>query len=193
MNYGKPDMVIVVDNGSEPPFEPVGLKVPNVVIRNRTNRGFSRACNQGLRSSDADAILFMNNDIRPLDGREWALRVKKALRPGVLVGARLRDDMHTQVDGQLVPYLDGWCIGGMREDLLALGGFDESYEEPAYYADNDLCARAVADGMTLEQIDLPIHHLEGSTSNDLDLRAVTMSNYQRYADTVRALRPLEAA
>jgi GT2 family glycosyltransferase len=53
----------------------------------------------------------------------------------------------------------------MRNDLLDLGGFDESFEEPAYYSDNDLCFRARLEGMTLREVRAGIHHKGGATTN----------------------------
>ncbi len=188
INAGKPDEVIVIDNGSEPPFEPVGLGTPTVVIRNRTNRGFSRACNQGLLAATSDAVLFLNNDIQLSGPGNWVELLKEQLEPGVLVGARLRDDWHTQVDDQIVPYLDGWCLGGMRDDLIELGGWDEGYDEPSYYGDNDLCVRALAAGFRLTQVALPLYHLESVTARPLRLNEVTVANYDRYARRVRELR-----
>jgi len=188
MNYGQPDEVIVIDNGSTPDFEPVGIEPLTVVIRNPTNRGFCRACNQGLWVATGDAVLFLNNDIRPISKARWADTVKAALEPGVLVGARLRNDAHTQVDGQSVPYLDGWCIAGMRDDLLKLGGWNETYAEPAYYSDNDLSVRAVAAGMTLKAIDLPIAHIENASIANMDLSAVVPANHARYCALVRGLQ-----
>jgi GT2 family glycosyltransferase len=188
VNAGKPDEVIVIDNGSDPDFEPVGLLPLTVVIRNRTNRGFSRACNQGLAAASSDAVLFLNNDIKAINRERWADTIKAALAPGVLVGARLRSDAHTQVDGGGIPYLDGWCLAGMRDDLIELGGWDEGYAEPSYYGDNDLCARAVARGFELMQVDLPIQHLENASTKNMMLGEVTLRNYARYAERVRGLR-----
>jgi GT2 family glycosyltransferase len=193
INAGKPDEVIVIDNGSDPPFEPVGLDPLTVVIRNKTNRGFSRACNQGMWAASGDAVLFLNNDIQ-LDGAgEWCAALKAVMRPGVLVGARLRDDYHTTVDGELVPYLDGWCIGGMRDDLIELGGWDEGYAEPSYYGDNDLCVRATAAGFDLVQIKLPLFHLESVTARPLRLNEVMQANRARYVQRVRSTREKVAA
>ena len=58
----------------------------------------------------------------------------------------LRFGRHADVDGEQFPYIDGWCLAGMREDLLRLGGFDEGLDEPAYYSDNLLCLEARAAG-----------------------------------------------
>ena len=39
-------------------------------------------------------------------------RFAARLRPGVLVGAQLREEEgHAEVDGRAEPYLDGWCVG----------------------------------------------------------------------------------
>ena len=68
-------------------------------------------------------MLFLNNDIAAT-AADWVEPIRDALEPGVLVGASLRHDPHGAVDGQPFPYLDGWCLAGMTEDLLELDGFD---------------------------------------------------------------------
>ena len=73
---------------------------------------------------------------------------------------------HSDVDGHSFPYIDGWCLAGMREDLLRLGGFDESLQEPAYYSDNLLCLEARAAGMTLRDVRPGLDHLENVTAGD---------------------------
>lgn len=61
--------VVVVDNGSRD-GSVEGLEdfsVPLTLLRNRENRGFAAACNQGAWSSDADYLLFLNPDVRLFD------------------------------------------------------------------------------------------------------------------------------
>jgi N-acetylglucosaminyl-diphospho-decaprenol L-rhamnosyltransferase len=60
------DRVVVVDNASaDGSTEKLGnLGIRLVVIRNETNRGFAAACNQGVKGSDADYLLFLNPDTR---------------------------------------------------------------------------------------------------------------------------------
>jgi len=176
--------VIIIDNGSEPSFECDAFKV----IRNTTNRGFSRACNQGLRAATSDVVLFLNNDIKPTTERNWGEELLDKIGQGILVGAQMRSDAHTAVDGILMPYLDGWCLAGMKDDLLELGGWDESYLEPSYYGDNDLCLRATEKGFGLMRIDLPIHHIGNTTSKIFDLSKVTPANYAKFAASVREAR-----
>jgi GT2 family glycosyltransferase len=58
--------VVVVDNASSDGSAD-GLDAENVrveVVRNRVNRGFAAACNQGGRDSRADYLLFLNPDTR---------------------------------------------------------------------------------------------------------------------------------
>src|SRR3990167_5242557 len=166
------EAIYVIDNGSGPPVD--------AEFRSETNLGFSRASNIGLHKADTDAVLFLNNDIvHTAPG--WLDPIRSALRPGVLVGAQLRVDEHTKVDGRAIPYLDGWCLAGMRDDLLALGGWDEEYEEPSYYGDNDLCLRAKAAGMKLVQVPVALRHLGNYTSRQFDVSGVTQRNYRRYA------------
>lgn len=176
--------VIVVDNGSSPPL-PNAYRLPE-------NTGFSHACNVGLELARTDAVLFLNNDIVATQAN-WAQPLRQALEPGVLVGARLRNDSHAAVDGVPLPYLDGWCLGGMRDDLLELGGWDEGYLEPAYFGDNDLCLRARAEGMVLREVRVGLRHLENETAGyDERVRDVTLRNFERFADRARQLLAVAA-
>lgn len=169
--------VLVVDNGSEPPL-------PNAVRLDR-NEGFSRACNVGLELARTDVVCFLNNDVFATDPG-WLAAIVGEVGPGVLVGPQLRTDQHTFVDGERLPYLDGWCLAGMRDDLLELGGFDEAYEEPAYYSDNDLCFRARLAGMALREIPAGIHHKGGATSNANGwVLPATAANRARFEERVR--------
>ena len=187
VNAGEPDEVIVIDNASDVAFDSKPLEPRTLTIRNKENLGFSRACNQGLAMATGDAVLFLNNDIRMAGEEGWAETIKEALEPGTLVGANLRSDDHASVDGKPVPYLDGWCLAGMREDLIEIGGWDEGDAEPAYYGDNDLCARAVARGFDLVQVDLPLVHLVGRSTTGEQTAAALDVNYPRYAERVRSM------
>lgn len=186
------DDLIVVDNASDPPLFPS----PNAFFFTHalaeSNLGFSRACNHGLREAKTAAVLFLNNDIvHTRDG--WLEPIRQALRPGVLVGAELNPGYHAKVDGRCFPYLAGWCLAGMRDDLLSLGGWDEGFEEPSYYGDNDLCVRARAAGMRLVQVAVGLRHLGNYTSRRMDVGPVSQRNYLRYAARVAELFPQPVA
>lgn len=174
------DEVVIVDDGSSPPL-------PFGVLRCEEPSGFCGASNAGLTYAQSDAVLFLNNDIAGgHDG--WLETIREAVEPDVLVGAQMRYDLHAAIDASRLPYLDGWCLAGMRDDLVELGGFDESLEEPAYYSDNLLCLEARAVGMTLRAVSVGLHHKKGQTSqphNNPDVQRAAKANRERYLARVR--------
>jgi len=176
---GKPDEVLIVDNGSSPPLD-------FATMRLATNEGFCGGSNAGLKAAHTDAVLFLNNDVK-LTRPGWLQTLTGALQPGVLTGARLRSDHHTSVDGQPVPYLDGWCLAGMRQDLIELGGFDETLDEPAYFSDNLICLEARAAGMTLREVRVGLSHFVGATAKQDPKPHVLEANHQRYLARAREL------
>ncbi len=169
---------LIIDDGSDPPL-PNALRNPKP--------GFTHAWNMGLEIARTDAVLFLNNDVVPRE-ENWIEPIRDLLEPGVFVGAELRFDPHGMVDGEPMPYIDGWCLAGMRDELLELGGWDESYDEPAYYGDNDLSFRARMAGITLKEARVPLEHLRGRTvggSHDTHTRAVTLANKAKFEARVR--------
>jgi len=178
-----PDELIVVDNASDPPLE-------FATVRLDTNLGFAGGSNAGLHAATADIVAFVNNDVM-LGEAGWLETLCAAVEPGVLVGAVLRTDSHAWVDGLEVPYLDGWCLAGTRDDLLELGGFDETLAEPAYYSDNLLCLEARAAGFQLrEEPRVRLQHLCNGSIGPEDRerqRAASRANRDRYVARVREL------
>ena len=177
---GRRDELIVVDDASDPP-------IPFATSRFDENQGFTAAWNEGLRQAKGEAVLFLNNDVIA-HSPDWLEPIRELLEPGVFVGGQLRFDPHGAVDGQPMPYLDGWCFAGMTDDLRALGGWDESFDEPAYYGDNDLSFRARLAGITLKEARVPLEHLRNRTigvPNDPHIRAVTLKNKARFEQRVR--------
>lgn len=180
-----PDETIVIDNGSSP-------RIPFATIRNATNLGFSPASNQGLKAATGDIVVFLNSDVTATE-TDWLVRLVAAVEPGVLVGAMLRRDAHANVDGYSFPYLDGWCLAGMRTDLIGLGGFDETLEEPAYWSDNLLCLEARAAGMTLREARVGlVHKLNGTAAGDPRVPAASAANRARYERRAREILSVPA-
>lgn len=175
------DENVIVDNASEPPL-------PFGTIRSERNAGFAGGSNLGLDLASADAVLFLNNDIVVRE-RGWLAVIRAALEPGVLVG-QLRRERHAAVEGQEMPYLDGWCLAGMREELVELGGFDAELVEPAYYSDNLLCLEARAAGYLLRGVQVGLRHKENITAgpwHDQKVKAATNANRARYLRRAREL------
>lgn len=171
------DELIIVDTGSHPPLDFATIK---------GDRGFCGGSNSGLRHASASAVLFLNNDVK-LGRRGWLEEIRDALEPGHLVGL-LRYDRHGNVDDVAYPYLDGWCLAGMRDDLLRLGGFDTDLVEPGYYSDNLLCLDARIAGLTLREVRVGLAHKENVTAgraSDVLVRAATEANRARYVARVR--------
>lgn len=188
------DRVIVVDNGSDPSVRDAyfarteaALPAYATILRSQMNLGFSRACNAAFERAGTEAVLFLNNDVVMTDPG-WLAAIRAALRPGVLVGARLRSDPHTAVDGQTVPYLDGWCIAAYGRTWLKVGGWSEQLEEPAYYGDNELAVRAARVGVRLVEVLVGLRHLENYTSRRMRFTEVAARNRERYAAAVREAR-----
>lgn len=174
------DENIIVDNGSQPPLQFASAPSPG------ENLGFCGGCNYGLRLATADAVLFLNNDIA-VEAPGWLSNVREALTPGVLVGP-MRSGLHAVVDGRPIPYIEGWCLAGMRTDLLALGGFDETLAEPAYYSDNLLCLEAESRGMELRDLRVGLRHLENRTAGSAwepSVQAASSDNRARYQARAR--------
>jgi GT2 family glycosyltransferase len=180
IDAANPVELLIVDNGSDPPLD-------FATVREETNTGFAHACNLGLELATSDVVLFLNNDVEMLRP-DWLERLVFQVRPGVLVGAQLRTDPHAAVDGERFPYLDGWCVAGTREDLMELGGFDETLEEPAYYSDNLLSLEARAAGMTLLEVAGGLRHkLNQTAKTNPNVRAATLANQAVYQARVREL------
>jgi len=150
------DEVIVVDNGDAPSLPFARMITADV------NLGYAKGSNLGLGHAVTDSVLFLNNDVR-LGRRGWLEQIREAVKPGVLVGP-IRDQEHAAVDGTRFPYIDGWCLAGMTDDLLELGGFDKRLREPAYYSDNLLCLAAREAGMTLRHLNVGLHHKLSATA-----------------------------
>lgn len=179
------DELRVIDDLSSPPISFL-LGIQAFVVDKQC--GFARASNIGLAHATTDAVLFLNNDIRATSS-DWLDKIRTALEPGVLVGAQLRRDPHGDIDGQPLPYLDGWCLAGMRDDLVELDGFDMEFDEPSYYGDNDLSLRARAAGMTLREVKVGlVHKLNGTARrDDPQTVAATLANRARFEARARDL------
>ncbi len=170
IDVGKPDQLIIVDDGSEPALEFAALRLD-------TSSGFCTASNAGLALVETDQVLFMNNDVSPLRP-SWLDEIRAAIDPGVVVGP-LRYDSHGAVDGVSYPYVDGWALGMMTEDARLIGGWDEVYDE---------AFQARLHGLTLREFRPGLAHKGGQTGGsgpafENSLRV----NAPLFAEQVRAI------
>lgn len=68
--------LVVVDNGSnDDSCEQIKQQFPNAcIVVNKRNRGFAVACNQGLKETEGEFVLFLNPDVRLDSGTLDSLR-----------------------------------------------------------------------------------------------------------------------
>jgi GT2 family glycosyltransferase len=168
--------IVVVDNASsDDTVGLLRERHPDVqLLVNDANVGFARAANRGLGVARGRHVLFLNPDAIVTDDAVAAARALLDARPEVgLVGvaqraadgrviptvepffslAALRQPSHRRVSapaGQNPVEID-WCHGafllGRRDELRALGGYDERYF--LYAEDMDLCFRVHETGKSV--------------------------------------------
>lgn len=166
--------VWVVDNGSSDDSEQRvrGGRPGLQWIATGANLGFSVAANRGLAAARGEYVLFLNPDAQSNDEALAAAVEVLESRPDVgLVGVAIRHPdgsltptvepffsfrslrrarwlERVEAPAGDAPVEIDWCHGvflvGRRTDLLALGGFDESYF--LYAEDMDLCHRVHESG-----------------------------------------------
>lgn len=62
-NTADPFEIVLIDNGSIPPYSIEAAHGRGIIIRNETNTGFPCAVNQGIRQAKGDVIVLLNNDV----------------------------------------------------------------------------------------------------------------------------------
>lgn len=161
--------VIVVDNGStdgvQDFLQSLGGDVR--VIRNQSNLGFSKACNQGARAARGEFLVFLNNDTIPL--KKWlsALVEEVQAHPDVaVVGSKLLYEdgtiqhagvafsrecqpyhLYRGVHADVAPVckrrelqcVTAACLLVRRSVFMQVDGFDEGYRNG--FEDVDLCLK----------------------------------------------------
>ncbi|HEX9189149.1 MAG TPA: glycosyltransferase family 2 protein, partial [Vicinamibacteria bacterium] len=154
---GMPVETVVVDNASaDGSAESARSAHPEaVVIANRENAGFGRACNQGWRASRAPVVVFLNPDADVSPGALPALVRLLETRPGVgAVGPRTRGaDGTIQVStGPDLGLLSEWrqrrlVRGVARKETPAIAEAERLYareHEPAWVSGSCLAVRREA-------------------------------------------------
>jgi GT2 family glycosyltransferase/tetratricopeptide (TPR) repeat protein len=178
------------------------------VVRNPTNLGFPKACNQGLGQARGRHVVFLNNDTVVSDGWLDGLVARAALAQVGLLGAvsnyapdpqrvepgysdlgglaafaaRRRREYAGQALG--VERLSGFCLLATREALEKVGGFDERFGL-GFFDDDDLCVRVREAGFRLlVALDVYVHHFGSRTFAGLgiDARRQLEDNFRLFHD-----------
>ena len=117
--------IIVVDNGSQDNTVQDLKKFKNIkVIENKSNLGFAKANNIGLKSATADYIVFMNSDIELIDKSliEMVNYLKKNKEIGLIGPKFLNPDMTPQAS----VFPPQTCLNAYKEFWL---GKKEAYSK----------------------------------------------------------------
>jgi GT2 family glycosyltransferase len=183
--------IIVVDNGSVPPFKPpFSGFTETTVIRNEENKGFPIAVNQGIRAAKGDIIILLNNDVIVTPG--WAERLTRWLEEFAIVGpmtnycAGLQNitipvyENRIQLDqraaehaeeytecAEEVNFVIGFCMAFRKSLFDEIGPFDESLW-PCSGEEIDFCLKAREAGNSIAIAhDVYVHHEGSQTFNDM--------------------------
>ena len=187
--------LILIDNGSVDGVRQIERYVTGAkILRFDANVGFARACNAGLQLASADAVLFLNSDVRLASGAIAAALVRLRSDPtiGAVGGKVIRTNETVQEAGCII-WRDGWTEGYMRGQsplapetcfvrdvdfcsavflmartslLHQLGGFDDIFS-PAYFEDADLGVRIWGSGhRVVYDPAIVLHHFEHGSSRD---------------------------
>ncbi|WP_336820139.1 glycosyltransferase [Bacillus subtilis] len=203
--------IIVVDNGSSDGTCDYLKHLSSIkVIFNKTNKGFAKACNQGLEVATGDNILFLNNDT--VVTSQWLEPMIKLLYQDDKIGMvgpvsnyvsgpqqisvdytsleeiehfSQRHGMEHRGKSRAVLRLVGFCLLVKKEVLDKIGGFDERFEGGSF-EDDDLCLRALQEGYQLKiALDSFVHHQGHATFSgnpDLNISRLYQVNRQIFID-----------
>jgi len=196
-----PYEVIVVDDASDDGTKLLSDRVSGIrYLRNESNLGFVRACNEGARIASGRYLVFLNNDAMVMEG--WLDEILNTFRSrpdaGLVGGKLIYPDGRLQEAGGIVwrdgaawnyghgddparpeynylrevDYCSGACLAVPKELFSALNGFDEFYR-PAYFEDTDLAMRVRGAGKKVYYQPLSmVIHFEGTTSGTDTSRGV---------------------
>jgi GT2 family glycosyltransferase/Flp pilus assembly protein TadD len=183
--------VIIIDNASSDGTVELlgGLPQHMHVIRNPTNAGFARACNQGALQAQGTYLLFLNNDtvvtanwldplITAIEQPEVGVVGCKLLYPdgriqhaGISLLKGIPDHPYRYANADLaaasalkeMDMVTGACLMVSRSLFTALAGFDEIYRNGV--EDVDFCLRVRQAGYrVLYQPETVIYHHEGQSA-----------------------------
>jgi len=192
--------IIVIDNHSDKK-----IKLPGecVLIQNKSNLGFAKACNQGAKIAKGDWLLFLNPDvtISTKTLSHWIKQAEKAdldassLEPStsaykkpvpswyslLIEFSPLHRFFPTTLNSKNFT-LTGGCLLIRADVLKKLGGWDERFF--LWFEDSDLTKRLLDNANKIGWINLPFKHAGGTSLKQLPegkRRSIFFSSMNKYA------------
>jgi GT2 family glycosyltransferase len=204
--------VVIVDNASPDGADLAAEEYDFVkLIRNETNLGFAKACNQGAEAATGDVLLFLNSDT--VVTRAGLTRLVESLQSSGSIAAagpytnraghlQQIDPTYTGLETldlfaedfacRDVPDVDvdmlvGFCLAVKRPVWDEVGGFDERFGM-GMYEDNDLSYRCRRAGYRLVIAARSFIHHAGSQTlmrSKADVAALLRNNRKLYLEKWR--------
>lgn len=161
--------VVIVDQASTPEvataLDAMVARLGNdsAVIHSPVNLRFAAGNNAGLMCVADGVVVFLNNDVQGPGNpaNRWLDMLARDVRPSALYGPTA---LGFDVDGEVHPYIEGWCVAAECSTWNILGGWDAVNYPEAYAEDVDLSWRARLAGLRLLQTRWPIQHLGNRTN-----------------------------
>lgn len=142
LEFGRPDEVIVVDDGS--PYK-IKFRGPDKYIFKSKNDGYPKCVNTGLAAATGDIIIVSNNDLLYQPG--WLQGLLKPLEEGYDISSICTTDSDGWVtDDRYEEDAKFGSLWAMKRTVYeTLGGFDERYGR-VYFEDTDYRRQALNAG-----------------------------------------------
>lgn len=196
LDYQNFEIIIVDNNSTDDTREVLKQQIQNeILILNKSNRGFGGGCNDGTREAKGEVMVYLNMDT--VVEKDWLTNLIKPFQQNprtAITGCKMyypdskkiqhaggilhpngmtehigygKEDNGDYDQTQEVDFVTGASFAARKEFLdLCGGGFDEAYF-PAYYEETDLCYRAKLMGyQTLFVHDAVLTHFESPLLNN---------------------------
>lgn len=195
--------LVFIDNGSADNTTEIANLFVNKkhkidVIKNSRNKGVAAGWNQGIRhllnDKDIKYFIVINNDVL-FKSNKWVDSIIDSVRNNkyILAGPQyVTVNSVAEVDGQMVNYIGGWCMGFHRDIIADVGYFNDDFY-PAFYEDVEFSFRATSNGYRLHRLnDIPVEHISGESHNKVltgnVLSNIHAKNQPIFKEVVRRFR-----
>lgn len=173
--------VVIVDNNSSQKLDWIKKEFPEIrLIKNKFNRGYAAACNQGAGISKGEWLLFLNPDVE-IDKTQIGRLIEEANKKGLdACSPKTSNDYEKPLPTWLSLFIEftplrkiiplsifnqktlfGGCLLIKNDVLKNLGGWDERFF--LWFEDSDLTKRLLDANYKVARVNVPINHLGGAS------------------------------